>query len=93
MAHARSALNPNPQVTALGVPLALGSVVGISTLPPILKWYLKLRKPKWTPPAPVFGQARAPRGRARGRRASRRAAGQAPGAAGRVPVASEGTPP
>ncbi|KIY94757.1 tryptophan-rich sensory protein [Monoraphidium neglectum] len=40
----------------MGVPLALGTVVGTSTLPPIVSWYRKLKKPKWTPPAPLFGQ-------------------------------------
>lgn len=53
---AAGVLTNGPLVASLALPLALGSAVGVSTLPPIVKWYLKLRKPKWTPPAPVFGQ-------------------------------------
>jgi hypothetical protein len=30
--------------------------VGATTLAPILTWYRRLRKPRWTPPTPVIGQ-------------------------------------
>jgi hypothetical protein len=54
--HAPPEPRPPKQMVAMGVPLALGTVVGTSTLPPIVSWYRKLKKPKWTPPAPLFGQ-------------------------------------
>lgn len=53
---ANRALHNGPLVTAVGIPLGLGTVVGLATLPPIFTWYQKLNKPKWTPPDPVFGQ-------------------------------------
>ncbi|WIA12801.1 hypothetical protein OEZ86_006130 [Tetradesmus obliquus] len=46
-----------PLMLSLGVPLALGQVVGLASLPAVFGWYIpKLRKPRWAPPAPVFGQ-------------------------------------
>jgi hypothetical protein len=48
-----------PLALAIGLPLALGGAVGAATLAPALTWYRRLRKPRWTLPAPVIGQARA----------------------------------
>jgi len=44
---------------SLGIPLGLGQVVGLATLPSVFGWYIpKLRKPRWAPSAPIFGQVR-----------------------------------
>jgi tryptophan-rich sensory protein len=53
---ASKALRNGPLVTAVGVPLTLGTIVGFATLPQVFTWYQKLNKPKWCPPAPLFGQ-------------------------------------
>eukprot|EP00882_Tetradesmus_deserticola_P000377 GHRQ01000415.1.p1 GENE.GHRQ01000415.1~~GHRQ01000415.1.p1 ORF type:complete len:186 (+),score=77.48 GHRQ01000415.1:137-694(+) len=46
-----------PLMLSIGVPLALGQVVGLASLPAVFGWYIpKLRKPSWAPPAPIFGQ-------------------------------------
>eukprot|EP00879_Flechtneria_rotunda_P000910 GHRR01001038.1.p1 GENE.GHRR01001038.1~~GHRR01001038.1.p1 ORF type:complete len:192 (+),score=61.10 GHRR01001038.1:156-731(+) len=50
-------LRNGPLMLSVGVPLALGNVVGLATMPAVFNWYIpKLRKPSWAPPAPIFGQ-------------------------------------
>jgi tryptophan-rich sensory protein len=50
-------LRNGPLMLSMGIPLALGNVVGLASLPAVFNWYIpKLDKPKWAPPAPVFGQ-------------------------------------
>jgi tryptophan-rich sensory protein len=41
--------------TAIGVPLGLGQLAGLISLPDVVKWYPKLKKPWWTPPVILFG--------------------------------------
>ncbi len=40
---------------SVGVPLALGQVVGLWSARDIALWYPRLRKPEWTPPIAAFG--------------------------------------
>ncbi|XP_002967741.2 uncharacterized protein LOC9631095 [Selaginella moellendorffii] len=42
-------------LVAMGVPLAAGSLVAAFNRPD--EWYFQLKKPSWTPPAPVIGFA------------------------------------
>ena len=39
---------------AVGVPLALGQVMGLVSAPDVATWYPKLEKPSWTPPVVLF---------------------------------------
>ncbi|DBA96023.1 hypothetical protein WJX77_010016 [Trebouxia sp. C0004] len=45
-----------PKAIAVGIPLALGSVIGSLQAKATIEWYPTLDKPSWTPPAPLFGQ-------------------------------------
>ena len=39
---------------SVGAPLMLGQVVGIWTIPDVIDWFPRLRKPSWTPPRWAF---------------------------------------
>jgi len=44
-----------PKIIAVGIPLGLGTVVGLLQAKATIEWYPTLNKPSWTPPAPIFG--------------------------------------
>lgn len=70
------------QLLSLGIPLGLGQLVGLATMPAVLNWYIpKLRKPSWAPPAPVFGQVGCNQGHTVGQ-GRLRAASQQPNSCG-----------
>jgi translocator protein len=42
-------------LTSVGLPLLLGQLIGLWSIPEVAFWYPELKKPKWTIPAPLFG--------------------------------------
>eukprot|EP00172_Hildenbrandia_rubra_P000192 Plantae.Rhodophyta-Hildenbrandia_rubra.ctg10878.p1 GENE.Plantae.Rhodophyta-Hildenbrandia_rubra.ctg10878~~Plantae.Rhodophyta-Hildenbrandia_rubra.ctg10878.p1 ORF type:complete len:174 (-),score=26.71 Plantae.Rhodophyta-Hildenbrandia_rubra.ctg10878:341-862(-) len=45
-----------PIVVALGAPLTVGVIGSVIAAKGVAEFWPKLKKPKWCPPAPVFGQ-------------------------------------